>query len=345
MGVEQAPVEAMLDEIHPSLPTSLDKNSYTLGRMGIHNVVIATMPDIGNNSAASVANQLLNDFRSVRFSLLIGVGGGVPNLTNAIDIRLGDVVVSKPSGVFGGVVQFDRGKTLANGRFERTGALHRPPDILLATVARLEAVHRRVDSEIPNHLQEMIQKYPKMRRGNYIYQGPENDRLFQAGSKHTGGEDCEGCDPTQVHVRESRSDLNPVIHYGTIGTSNSVIKDGQTRDMLRDDLNIQCLEMEAAGLMESFPCLVIRGICDYADSHKNKRWKPYAAAVAAAYAKELLSLVPALNRASPVRTESTSFPVRGYKMIETGNVGNFVHGYVSGDIVAGDKFEGDKVMK
>lgn len=46
--------------------------------------------------------------------------------------------------------------------------------------------------------------------------------------------------------------------------------------------------MEAAGLMDNFPCLVIRGICDYADSHKNKRWQPYAAATAAAYAKDLL---------------------------------------------------------
>lgn len=191
----------------------------------------------------------------------------------------------------------------------------------------------------------MIQKYPKMRRGNYIYQGLENDRLFRTGSEHTDGQDCERCDPTQIVMREYRLDLNPVIHYGTIGSSNSVIKDGQTRDMLRDDLNIQCLEMEAAGLMESFPCLVIRGICDYADSHKNKRWQPYAAAVAAAYAKELLSLVPVLNRASPVRPESHSFPVRGYKMIQTGNVGNFVNGYVSGDMVGGDKFNGDRVMR
>ncbi|KAL3444390.1 hypothetical protein BJX65DRAFT_310973 [Aspergillus insuetus] len=46
--------------------------------------------------------------------------------------------------------------------------------------------------------------------------------------------------------------------------------------------------MEAAGLMNTYPCLVIRGICDYADSHKNKAWQGYAAATAAAFAKELL---------------------------------------------------------
>ena len=58
-------------------------------------------------------------------------------------------------------------------------------------------------------------------------------------------------------------------------------------------MGVLCVEMEAAGLMDDFPCLVIRGICDYADSHKNKRWQPYAAATAAAYAKELLSTIPA----------------------------------------------------
>jgi hypothetical protein len=44
--------------------------------------------------------------------------------------------------------------------------------------------------------------------------------------------------------------------------------------------------------MDTFLCLVIRGICDYADSHKNKQWQEYSAAVAAAYAKELLSVIP-----------------------------------------------------
>lgn len=41
-------------------------------------------------------------------------------------------------------------------------------------------------------------------------------------------------------------------------------------------------------MMDNFPCLIIRGTCDYADSHKNKRRQPYAAATAAAYAKDLL---------------------------------------------------------
>ncbi len=83
------------------------------------------------------------------------------------------------------------------------------------------------------------------------------------------------------------------IHYGLIASGNQVIKDAGFRDRLNQDLgrNVLCVEMEAAGLMDGFPCIVIRGICDYADSHKNKEWQEYAAAVAAAFAKELLEYV------------------------------------------------------
>jgi nucleoside phosphorylase len=58
--------------------------------------------------------------------------------------------------------------------------------------------------------------------------------------------------------------------------------------------------MEGAGIVNSFPCLVIRGICDYADSHKNKIWQKYAAAVAAAYAKLLLSRLRGRDSVSPI---------------------------------------------
>jgi hypothetical protein len=61
MGAELAPVIAMLDELHERLPTSRDVSSYTLGHIGAHNIVIAAIPEIGNNSAATVATQLLNE--------------------------------------------------------------------------------------------------------------------------------------------------------------------------------------------------------------------------------------------------------------------------------------------
>lgn len=345
MGLEQAPVEAMLDTTHPSLSYNRDQNNYTLGRMGAHNIVIAAMPEIGNNNAAAVATQLLNDFPCIRFSLLVGIGGGVPDVDRNVDIRLGDVVVSNPSGTCGGVVQFDRGKILSGGRYERVGMLQKPPDVLLASVKRLQSLHIRADSQIPTILADMIRRFPKMETGNYVHQGAEDDRLFQAAFEHRGGDDCRQCDPRETIQRAPRTSWAPVIHYGTIGSLNSVIKDGATRDRLKADFNVLCVEAEAAGLMDSFPCLVIRGICYYADSHKSKMWQPYAAATAAAYAKELLSLIPPLNVPSSAQAGEGSSRVKGRGTITTGNVLNLVNGYVTGDMVGGDKVCGNKVSQ
>jgi nucleoside phosphorylase len=81
---------------------------------------------------------------------------------------------------------------------------------------------------------------------------------------------------------------NPVIHYGLIASANQLIKDALVRDRLATEKDVLCFEMEAAGLIDHFPCLVIRGICDYSDSHKNKDWQGYAVMAAAVYAKDLL---------------------------------------------------------
>jgi nucleoside phosphorylase len=291
-GVELAAVQAMLDDIHEPLPSARDQNSYTLGRIGNHNIVVAVMPDIGNNQAALVATQLLNDFRSIRFGLLVGIGGGIPGEEGEDDIRLGDVVVSKPTATFGGVVQYDRGKNHVGGHFERTGSLRKPPAILSANVQQLQAQQARCGSQAVKYLTEMLQKYPNMAEEQYIYQGHEHDRLFMPGYLHERGATCRKCDPNQVVERAERRGTQPRIHYGTIASGNTLIRDGAMREKLRKDLGVLCVEMEAAGLMDEFPCLVVRGICDYADSHKDKRWQPYASATAAAYVKELLNLIP-----------------------------------------------------
>ena len=290
MGVELAPVEAMFDEMHQDLPTSRDQNCYTLGRIAAHNVVIAVLLEIGNNNAAIVATQLLNDFRSIRFGLLVGIGGGIPG-DDEDDIRLGDVVVSKPTATFGGVVQLDNGKIHSNGQFERTGTLKKPPAVLMANVFKLEARHRRIGNQIPKYLLEMLERFPYMEE-EYGYPGTEQDQLFEDSYNHVGGKYCQLCDQKKVVERAPRKNTTPRIHYGTIGSANGVIRDSKTRDRLRKDFGILCIEMEAVGLMDDFSCLIIRGVCDYADSHKNKKWQPYAAAVAAAYAKELLSVIP-----------------------------------------------------
>ncbi|KAN0085478.1 WD40-repeat-containing domain protein [Elaphomyces granulatus] len=293
LPLEMATAKSMLDEIHPSLPNSSnDQNTYVLGKIHTHNVVIACLPSgvYGTTSAATVANQMLCTFRSIRFGLMVGIGGGVP--TKEADIRLGDVVVSKPTEDFGGVVQYDFGRTVGQGVFERTGTLNKPPQMLLTAIARLQADQMMTEmNRIPEFLSEMIAKYPEM-RARFSYRGQGQDRLFDAASDHYGLQNtCDTCDTSRLVTRPIRDRHDPVVHYGLIASGNKVIKHGGTRDKLGQELGILCFEMEAAGLMDNFPCLVIRGICDYADSHENEEWQGYAAATAAAYAKELLSVI------------------------------------------------------
>jgi nucleoside phosphorylase len=293
LPTEMAAAKAMLDEVHPSLAEQdpQDHNSYCLGRIARHNIVIASLPAgwYGETPAATVAKDMLRTFKSIRFGLLVGIGGAVPSASH--DIRLGDVVISQPTARHGGVIQYDRGKVSQGGRFQQTGVLNSPPVVLLTALSRLQADHDTGDSQVPRYLSRMFEERPKM-LGKYGHQGIHNDCLFHADYEHHDlAADCSQCDRGRAVERQRRIDIDPVFHYGTIASGNCVIKDGTTRDELRKEHDVLCFEMEAAGIMQEFPCLVIRGICDYADSHKNKAWQGYAAATASAFAKELLSLV------------------------------------------------------
>ncbi|KAF7139716.1 hypothetical protein CNMCM5793_007554 [Aspergillus hiratsukae] len=231
---------------------------------------------------------LLSSFHSIRFGLMVGIGGGVPS--GHADIRLGDIVVSQPADTSGGVIQYDLGKVLSGRQFKRTGMLNRPPKILLTALATLQAHHLTEDSRIVEFISNIQVNTPR-RAANFARPSQE-DCLYQADYEHGASNTCINCDRSKLILRSSRGHEEPVIHYGLIASANQVVKDGRRRDQLAQDLGVYCVETEAAGLMNDFPCLVIRGICDYADSHKNKEWQGYAAAVAAAYAKELLLVVP-----------------------------------------------------
>ncbi|KAK3683449.1 hypothetical protein B0T22DRAFT_519409 [Podospora appendiculata] len=232
-----AAAQAMLDEVHNSLPKEqADSNTYTLGSIEGHNIVIAGLPTdgYGTNNAATVAGHMCRSFPNLRFLLLVGIGGGVPG---KVDIRLGDVAVGTK------IVQYDLGKTVAGGHFQSTGASYRPHPKLLTAL----------------------------------------------------NSSCQECDSSKlVTNRPVREDTTSSrIHYGVMASGNQVIKHSKTRDKWAQELGNICFEMEAAGLMGSFgPCLPIRGTCDYSDSHKSKEWQKHAAAVAAAYTTELLSVIP-----------------------------------------------------
>ncbi|RHZ52142.1 hypothetical protein CDV55_102329 [Aspergillus turcosus] len=290
LPLEMAAAKVMLDEVHASLSQpETDHNVYTLGNVSGHNVVLACLPSgvYGTISASTVVSHMVSTYPNIRFGLMVGIGGGVPS--KRADIRLGDIVVSKPTATSGGVIQYDYGKTLCEGRFQRTGSLNKPPPVLLKAVAQMESDYMTGKNLVSNIIGDALQK--EEIRGNFSR--PECDWLFQWTYDHEGEDaDCAACDQKQLVDRPPRTTDDPYIHYGLIASGDQVIKDARTRDSVARDLDVLCFETEAAGLMDELPSLAIRGICDYCDSHKNKQWQGYAALAAAAYAKVLLSVVP-----------------------------------------------------
>ncbi|KAF7520534.1 hypothetical protein G7054_g12729 [Neopestalotiopsis clavispora] len=288
---------SFLDEEHDDpdcLPIN-DNNSYILGRIGKHNVVIAALPDgqYGLVTAATVARDMVRSFPNVRIGLMVGIGGGAPSANH--DIRLGDIVVSSPGPGSGGVFQYDYGKTIQDSKFVVTSHLNQPPQFILAAIATLKTQYKRRSHNIEQAIEDMLQNNRRLQK-DYRKPGPSTDRLYTSTYMHAGTKEQECiamCDATHLVERPERSDEqdSPTIHYGTVASANQLMKDANLRDKLSAEHDVLCFEMEAAGLMNQFPCIVIRGICDYSDTHKNKVWQGYAAMAAAAYAKDLLCKV------------------------------------------------------
>ncbi|EQB54037.1 hypothetical protein CGLO_06170 [Colletotrichum gloeosporioides Cg-14] len=294
LEVEQIAALEMLDEEHPSLPKSpADHNVYSLGAVNGHNIVIASLYQPGNCPAATVVAQMRMTFPNLRFCLLVGIGGGVPVETDNGMIRLGHVVVSKPAAGHSGTLQYDHGKA-RDGCLQRIGALAPPPAVLLNAAQDLEVKRARLDID---PVQQNVSRIDTRRRGlrRFQYPGAENDYLYPPHYAHMAqGAPCKaGCDPSKRIPRASDDDETYVtVHRGNVASGELVVKDSRLRDALAQQHELLCFEMEAAGAVSDFPCLVIRGISDYCDSHKNDMWHGYAAAVAAAYTRQLFFHLP-----------------------------------------------------
>ncbi|KAJ5113811.1 hypothetical protein N7456_002345 [Penicillium angulare] len=299
LEVEYIAAQLMLDEEHESSSavSANDSNSYTLGKIGAHNVVIAVLPmgEYGTASAATVATNMLSSFINVKIGLMVGIGGGAPTAKH--DIRLGDVVVGSPGAGRGGVFQYDFGKEIQDQTVLHTRHLNEPPQIFLTTLVKIKARYRMNGHCLEENINDILAKRKRLKRD---FKRPEQntDRLFKSDFVHDNSKECSSfCakDSESLISRDERgeNDDNPAIHYGLIASANRLMKDALTRDRFAQDHDVLCFEMEAAGLSNSFPCLIIRGICDYSDSHKNKDWQGYAAMVAAAYAKDILNAIQA----------------------------------------------------
>ncbi|KLU85493.1 hypothetical protein MAPG_04516 [Magnaporthiopsis poae ATCC 64411] len=290
----------------PCLPEKVarnDSNSYVVGKVGRHNVVMACLPDgeYGTAAASVVAANMLRSFPNIRFGLMVGIGGGAPGQT---DMHLGDIVVGNPSYNPGAVLQYDFGKAIQNQMFATTGHLGQPRMILLTTLAYLRSRQATIGHCYEAQITEVLAGKSKRTVAKFSRPNPTSDRLYRP--EYTHSEDnlaCEICcgDSSSVLVPRPKREMpedgkdSAVVHYGLIASANQRMKDAAVRDSLAAEKGVLCFETEAAGLMDNFPCLVIRGICDYSDSHQNKDWQGFAAMMASAYAKDLLNHIARIS--------------------------------------------------
>lgn len=310
LPLEAAAAKAMLDRIHADLPADPsvnDINSYVLGSIKGHNVVLAYPPFgvYGTTSVAALATQMRASFKSIRFSLMVGIGGGVPGTKE--DILLGDIVVSKPTAARPGLIQYDLERECAENQFTSMESLNKPSTLLLTAAGKAETNNILGESQIPRYISEIVQNDPL----TFAHPDPEQDVLFDPDYDHTITEPvekgCNHCNPKRPRHRPPRGTRGPKVHYGLVASSNQLMCRGATRNKLAREHGILCFETEAAGWMDAGQYLIIRGICDYADSHKTELWRGYAAAAAAAYAKEILLLIPTAPK--PVSLAADTYAV------------------------------------
>ncbi|KAH6972636.1 hypothetical protein EDB80DRAFT_876698 [Ilyonectria destructans] len=229
LHIEMAAARAMLDEIHEDLPRyANDSNTYTLGSVKEHNIVIACLPtaQYGTNNAANVLTHLIRTFPSIRLGLMVGIGGGVPSMA---DTRLGDIVVGTR------VMQCDLGKIIGDGQIWRTATPRILQHQVGTLVSTLRSTHELEPSQVPSILQERLEEYPEYGRPSLP------DYLFHASYGHVSSTpSCDGCDDSKLVPRTRRVSDDPLIHYGAIASGNQVMRSGTARDDIARELDDGC---------------------------------------------------------------------------------------------------------
>ncbi|KAF6817824.1 NACHT and ankyrin domain protein [Colletotrichum sojae] len=158
-----------------------DNNSYHVGKIDDHKVVIATLPkwEYGLSSATAAVKDMIHTYHNIRVGFMVGIGGGAP--TQGRDIQLGDIVVSAPDHGVGGVLQFDYGIATQGKRYEPQGHLDQPPQSVLTAVASLESDYHLDQHDLGLKVEEKLPKISKKIRKIYERPPPGSDVLYKQG--------------------------------------------------------------------------------------------------------------------------------------------------------------------
>lgn len=299
--------------------TDGDTNAYSFGRIGNHNVALVHLPGMGKVSAASAATSVRSSFPRLHLALDVGICGGVPHPHGhkGKEIILGDVIISE------GVIQYDFGRRFEDRFIRKSGPLDvlgRPKPEIRAFIAKLKESETllRLEKNTVHHLKVSCTTLDGAKAD---YPGIGSDWLFESNyyHKHQLFGICEICDDSSegkqpicetardsscqlvgcneehlvrrsrlVEAEKERLQPAPRIHFGLLASGDMVLKSAKERDALAAESGVIAVEMEVAGIWDVLPCIAIKAVCDYADSHKSKMWQNYAASTAAACMKAFL---------------------------------------------------------
>lgn len=266
------------DEFIPQNIPKGDPNDYRIGYITNRNsekikVVIAVLKEMGTNNASSVTSHMLRTFEEIEQVLLVGIAGGTPSPKNPEDhVRLGDIVCSNK------ILQYDNIKQTSKEVKIRSNT-DKPSSIILGKKNIL-------DSEM------LMDKYPWEQSIQNISDERTNFKKPDISTDILKIEGVEVSHPEDNLRREE----NPRIFIGCIGSSDTLLKDEERRNYLRDNFGVRAIEMEGSGVANgTWTCeksyFVVRGIVDYCNDDKSDLWHNYAALCAASYAKSIIELL------------------------------------------------------
>ncbi|KAK5946725.1 hypothetical protein PMZ80_000868 [Knufia obscura] len=282
-------VLATFDNILP--PQTIRGTKYFYGTIRGRLAVAVPFPyqQIGPLTALNCANKLLQAHPSLEeegsYCLLVGIAGGI--WTQETDVRLGDVVIATKTW------DWRTGKQTSGGLISTQDVRH-APSYLLDGLGQFLYRRSQIGQKIKNEI-TCMQGRSTGKDDGWVYPGKGYDDLYDVDYRHAGGSTCDDCDRAQAQKRLARLDTSPRVHDGLVASGNVVLKHAKGRAVL-EERRALAVEMEACGLPDIFA--MVRGISDYADSHKNDIWQPYAAATAAACARLLIHSLDEVRAAS-----------------------------------------------
>lgn len=280
LAKEAAAVRATFDRLH-KVAKANDPTIYNLGSYRVdgedRHVLIANS-QAGTLRASVLGAHAIRSFPNIKHIIMVGIAGGCPNPSSPSEhVRLGDIVLSSHDG---GIIEYDFVKKTDEGTEIRRSP-DRPSAALAAAAAELSIGAIGGERPWEGELAAIIAKLQSYRRPH------ANTDLLYVNEV-----------PIRHPKQSDREIGHPRIMTGVIGSADTLLKDAESRDFLRDKYGVRAVEMEASGLQvagwaSGRDIFVVRGICDYCDKHKNDVWQNYASAAAAAFAKSLILAMPA----------------------------------------------------